>query len=101
LKLAITGGIGLFIALIGLKSGQVIVANPGTLVSFGSFTNPHTALTIIGIAITAILMARKVKGSMLMGIILTTIIGIPMGITQTSGLKLFYVPPIGKTFFCI
>lgn len=99
LKLAITGGIGLFIALIGLKSGQVIVANPGTLVSFGSFTNPHIALTIIGIVITAILMARKVKGSMLIGIILTTIIGIPMGITQTSGLRLFYIPPIGKTFF--
>lgn len=99
LKLAITGGIGLFIALIGLKSGSVIVANPGTLVSFGSFTNPHTALTIIGIVITGILMARKVKGSMLIGIILTTIVGIPMGITQTSGFKLFYVPPIGKTFF--
>ncbi|MCY6484216.1 NCS2 family permease [Clostridium aestuarii] len=98
LKLAITGGIGLFISLIGLKSGNVIVANSGTLVSFGSFTNPSTILTVIGIIIMGILMARKVKASMLIGIVLTTLIGIPMGITKISGVKLFYIPPVGKTF---
>ena len=97
LKLAITGGIGLFIALIGFKSGGIVVANAGTLVSFGSFTSPNTVLTIIGIAIISVLMARKVKGSMLIGIVVTTLIGIPMGITQISNFKLFSVPPIGKT----
>lgn len=97
LKLAITGGIGLFIALIGFKSGGIVVANPGTLVSFGSFTSPNTVLTIIGIVIISVLMARKVKGSMLIGIVITTLIGIPMGITEVSSFKLFSVPPVGKT----
>lgn len=99
LKIAITGGIGLFIALIGLKSGSIIVSNPATLVGFGSFTNSHTILTLLGIIIMGILMARKVKGAMLISIILTTIIGIPMGITNISGLKLLSTPAsIAPTF---
>ena len=51
LKIAISGGIGLFIALIGLKNGGVIVSSPATLVAFGKFTDPHVLVTIIGIAI--------------------------------------------------
>jgi adenine/guanine/hypoxanthine permease len=93
LKLAISGGIGLFVSLIGLKSGGIIVSNPETLVSFGSFTNPKVLLTVIGITITAIFMSRGVKGSMLIGIILTTLIGIPLGITNISGVKLLSSPP--------
>ena len=73
LKLAISGGIGLFIALIGFKSGGIIVANPATLVSFGDFTEPHVILTLIGLVITAVLMARGVKASILIGILLTTL----------------------------
>ncbi|AYD40958.1 NCS2 family permease [Clostridium fermenticellae] len=100
LKFAISGGIGLYIALIGLKGGGVVVANPSTLVSFGSFTSPHALVTIIGIAITAILMARQVKGSILIGIILTTIVGIPFGITHLEGIKLISAPPsLAPTFF--
>ncbi|GAA0747126.1 NCS2 family permease [Clostridium oceanicum] len=100
LKLAISGGIGLFIALIGFKSGGIIVANPATLVGFGDFTNPHTILTLVGICITAILMSRKVKGSMLIGIILTTIIGIPFGITKVAGVSLISAPPsLAPTLF--
>ena len=99
IKLAITSGIGLFIALIGLKSGGIIVSNPGTLVSFGDFTQSNVALTILGITIMGILVARKVKGGMLIAIILTTIIGIPMGITNTKGLQLISTPPsITPTF---
>ena len=82
LKLAISGGIGLFIALIGLKSGGIVVGNADTLVAFGKFIEPGPLLTIIGISITAILMARKVKGSILIGILATTIIGFPLGITN-------------------
>jgi AGZA family xanthine/uracil permease-like MFS transporter len=93
LKLAISGGIGLFIALIGLKSGGVIVSNPETLVSFGNFTNAKVLLTIIGITITAILMSKNIKGSMLIGILSTTVIGIPLGITNTAGVKIFSAPP--------
>lgn len=99
LKLAITGGIGLFIALIGLKSGQIVVADPGTLVKFGNLTSKTTILTIIGVIIMGILVARKVKGGMLISIILTTIIGIPMGITNISGIKVFSMPSFGETFF--
>ena len=99
LKTAIAGGIGLFIALIGLKTGSIVVSNPGTLISFGKFTNLHAVLTIIGITITAVLMARKVRGAMLIGIIATTIIGIPMGITNLAGIKLLSTPPsIAPTF---
>jgi Permeases len=100
LKIAISGGIGLFIALIGLKSGGIIVASPATLVTFGSFTSPHTLVTLIGIAITGILMSRGVKGSILIGIIITTIIGIPFGITHLAGIKVISAPPsLAPTFF--
>lgn len=99
LKLAISGGIGLFIALIGLKGGGIIVANPDTLVGFGNLTNPNTLVALIGITITAILMARKVKGSILLGIILTTIVGIPFGITHLTGIKIISAPPsLAPTF---
>lgn len=101
LKFAITAGIGLFIALIGLKSGGIIVANPGTLVAFGDFRDKAVILTIIGIVLGVILMARKVTGAMLISIIITTIIGIPMGVTNLSGIKLFSMPTIGNTFFAM
>ncbi|BCZ46491.1 xanthine/uracil permease [Clostridium gelidum] len=99
LKYAISGGIGLFIALIGLKSGGLIVANQATLVGFGNFAKPGTLLAIIGIIITAILMSRGVKGSILIGIISTTIIGIPFKITSLENLHVFSAPPsIAPTF---
>lgn len=93
IKIAITAGIGLFIALIGLKSGGIVVANPKTLMNFGNFTDKNVLLTLIGLALMCILIARKVKGAMLISILLTTIIGIPMGITQIEGLKLLSTPP--------
>lgn len=101
LKLSISAGIGLFIAIIGLKDGGVVVANPDTLVSFGKLIEPSAALTLIGLVITAILMARKIKGSILIGIIATTIIGIPMKITHPVAInKLLSAPPsISSTFF--
>jgi AGZA family xanthine/uracil permease-like MFS transporter len=100
LKLAISGGIGLFIALIGLKSGSIIVSNPATLISFGKFTNPHTIVTLIGIIVTGVLMARGIKGSILLGIIITTIVGIPFGVTNLEGIKIISAPPsLAPTFF--
>ncbi|GFP74959.1 NCS2 family permease [Clostridium fungisolvens] len=102
IKLAITAGIGLFISLIGLKSGGVIVANPATLMAFGDFTNKATILTIIGVLIIAVLMARKVKGAILIGIVVTTLIGIPMGVTTIdTSTKIFSMPTIGATFFAL
>lgn len=92
IKTAMTSGIGLFITLIGLKSGGIIVSNPDTLVSFGSFTEPKPLLTLIGIAIMGILVARKVKGAMLIAILLTTLIGIPMGVTDFSNIQILSMP---------
>ncbi|MGL4800380.1 MAG: NCS2 family permease [Cellulosilyticaceae bacterium] len=93
IKMAITSGIGLFIALIGMKTGGIITANPSTLVQFGNFTEPGTLLTIIGVVITLGLMVRNVKGAMLIGIVTTTLIGIPMGITNVEGVQIFSMPP--------
>lgn len=81
LKAAISVGIGLFIALIGFKNSGIVVPNEATIMSLGKISNNSTLLAIIGILITAILVARNVKGAILIGIVLTTIIGIPMGVT--------------------
>lgn len=99
LKFAISGGIGLFIALIGLKNSGIIISDPPTLVAFGKLTSPGVLLAIIGVLITAVLMARNIKGSILIGIILTTIIGIPFGVTKLAGIKLISAPPsLAPTF---
>ena len=76
LKIAITCGIGLFIAFIGLKNGGVIVANPATYVSHGDFTSGPVVVCLIGILLTIILVARKVPAAIIIGIIATSIIGL-------------------------
>ncbi|MDW7650399.1 MAG: NCS2 family permease [Bacillota bacterium] len=85
LKRAVAAGIGLFIALIGLKNAGIIVASPATLVQLGSLTEAGPALAAIGLIITALLMAFKIKGAILIGILATTIIGMFTGVTQTPG----------------
>ncbi|MDD7795256.1 NCS2 family permease [Clostridium sp. 'White wine YQ'] len=99
IKRAISVGIGLFIALIGLADSQIIThADGGTIVSLGNLKSPGVLLAIIGIIVTAILLARKVKGALLIGIVVTTLIGIPMGITHLPG-NLFSAPPsLAPTF---
>ena len=97
LKTAISAGIGLYIAFIGLKNAEVIVDNPATLVSLGKLTSGSGLLGVIGIAITSILLVRNVKGALLIGILATTLIGIPMGITQLNGF--FSVPPTIEPIF--
>lgn len=82
LKKAIGAGIGLFIALIGLSNAGIVVANPDTLVALGTLSDPNTLLAIIGLAVTGLLLARKVPGAILVGILVTTIIGGFMGVTS-------------------
>ena len=91
LKTAISAGIGLYIAFIGLKNAEVIVDNSATLVSLGKLTSGSGLLGIIGIVLTSILLVRNVKGALLIGILATTLIGIPMGITNLDGV--FSIPP--------
>ena len=85
LKNAISVGIGLFIAFIGLKSANIIINDDATLVKLGDITSGAALLGVIGLIITSILLVKKVKGGLLFGILITTIIGIPMGITQLNG----------------
>lgn len=84
LKNAIGGGIGLFIALIGFKNAGLVVADEATLVAMGNLQQPEVLLAVIGLVITGFLMIKQVKGSILLGIIATMLIGIPMGVTNTS-----------------
>ncbi|MBL9211194.1 MAG: NCS2 family permease [Opitutaceae bacterium] len=76
LKIAVTCGIGIFIAFIGLKNGGVIVANPATFVAPGNFATGPVALCLFGIVLTAILVARRVPGGIVLGIAVVTILGL-------------------------
>ena len=76
LKLAVTCGIGLFIAFIGLKNGGVIVANPATLVSHGNFAAGPVALCLFGVAVTLVLVARRVTGAIVISIVVVTLAGL-------------------------
>jgi AGZA family xanthine/uracil permease-like MFS transporter len=82
LKRAVAAGIGLFIAYIGLQSGGIIVPSDATQVTLGKLTEPGPLLTLIGILIIAVLMARKVRGAILIGILLTTVVSFFMGIKE-------------------
>lgn len=83
LRYAISAGIGMFIAFIGLKNAHIIVANPDTFVKLGSFTH-ECLLGILSILVSGMLMVRGVKGSLFYGILIATLVGIPMGVTQLS-----------------
>ena len=98
LKRAIGAGIGLFIAFIGLKNAGIIVDNPATLVSLGKVTEGSALLGLIGIIITSVLVVKKVPGNLLIGILITAIIGIPMGITHFDGVV--DAPPSIAPIFC-
>lgn len=91
LKNAIAAGIGLFIAFLGLQNAGIIVNNDATLVSLGDVTKGSALLGLIGLAITSVLLIRKVRGALLIGIVVTTLIGIPMEITHLT--NVFSFPP--------
>ncbi|MDC7239730.1 MAG: NCS2 family permease [Spirochaetales bacterium] len=82
IKKAISAGIGLFIAFIGLQNAKIIIGDSATLLGLGSISTPDFLLAIIGLIITAVLLAYKVKGALLIGIIASTIIGFPLGLTS-------------------
>lgn len=85
IKQSISVGIGLFIAFIGLQNAGLVVNDESTLVRLGDITSNGVILAITGIILTAVLTIRNVKGGLLIGILATTLIGIPMGITHLDG----------------
>lgn len=102
LKLAISVGIGLFIAFIGLKGTGLIVENSATYVSLGHVTAPTTLLSLFGLLFTAALMARNVHGSILIGIFVTTVLAMVLGMTPApqgfGDIVSTSLPHMGGTF---
>ena len=93
LKKAVAVGIGLFIALIGFSNSGIIIGGGGTILGLGNLSNPGILLALIGLVIIIVLYSLKVPGAILIGILGTTLIGIPMGITNIpQGWKPFDVP---------
>ncbi|OPL09164.1 MAG: guanine permease [delta proteobacterium ML8_F1] len=92
IKKAISVGIGLFIAFIGLVNATVIVPGNGTILGLGDVLSGGALLALIGLVITSVLLVKKVKGALLIGIIATTIVGFPLGITQLPG-NIIQAPP--------
>lgn len=102
LKGAIGAGIGLFIAFIGLKNGGIVVSDAATFVALGDFTEPGTLLAALGVVVTGALMAVKVRGSILYGIVVTAVLGMltglmprPQGIVQVPTFA-DWAPVFGK-----
>ncbi|HYW54882.1 MAG TPA: NCS2 family permease [Dongiaceae bacterium] len=76
LKFAVTAGIGMFLAFIGLKNAGAIVADPATFVTLGSLTAPPVLIALFGLIVTAALLVRRVRGAIVFGIVAATVLGI-------------------------
>ena len=113
LKIAIACGIGLFIAFIGLKNGGIIVSDQATFVGLGDFQQPAVWLVLLGIVLTAVLIGRKVRGAIILSVLILTVIGLvipalpgsPFGPHVTNapravvGLPASLAPTFGKLDF--
>ncbi len=99
IKIALGIGVGIFIAMLGLTNAHVIVADAGTIVGLGDIAHGEALLAIIGILITAVLSVRRIPGALLIGIALTTVIGIPMGVTKLPE-HWVSLPPSLSPVFC-
>lgn len=97
LKYAISSGIGLFIAFLGLTNGGLIVANKSTLIGLGSFTGT-TWLTVFGLLVTAILMVKKVPGGIFIGMVLSVILGLLTGLIPMPSHWIASAPSLAPTF---
>lgn len=99
-KHAVSAGIGLFIAFIGLQNAGVIINNDATLVGLGDMGSPAVLIALGGIVLTAVLLALKVKGALLIGIFTATIAGLPVGVTKMPEGHLVGAPPsLAPIFF--
>ena len=86
LKLAIGAGIGFFIAFIGMVNGGIIVPNASTLVALGDLSNPTTLLAVFGLLVTIILLAKKVKAAVFVGLVVTAVAGVIAGLMGFEGM---------------
>ena len=96
LKFGTAAGIGLFIAFVGLRNAKIIVSNPATFVGLGNFSDAQVQIATFGLILTAILMARKIGGAILIGIVVATIVGMFRGLNQWPS-HIFSLPHPGGT----
>ena len=98
LRCAIGAGIGLFLAIIALGSAEVVVASPATKVTLGNLHSPHALLAILGFLLIAVLDALRVRGAILIGILLVTVLSVALGLSPFHGV--FSAPPsVAPTLF--
>ena len=96
-KFSTAAGLGMFIAFIGLRNGKLVVANPATFVSIGSFSNHEVQIACFGLAVTLVLMTRKITGSILIGIICATLLSILSGVSKWPS-AILSIPNPSATF---
>ncbi len=97
LKMAISAGIGFFLAIIGLENAGIVVGHPATLVTLGSMTKPTVVLAVCGFLLMLGLEARGIAGSIIISILATTVVGVALGLSPAGGI--FSLPPsLGPTF---
>lgn len=99
LKHAVSAGIGLFIAFIGLQNAGVIINNDAVLVGLGDMKSPGVIIGLSGVILTGVLLALRVKGALLIGIFVATIVGIPLGVTKLPDANLVSLPPSIEPIF--
>ncbi len=102
MKLAISAGIGFFIVFVGLKNAGIVVKNDATLLSMGNMASAGVGVALAGLFVAAVLLTKKVRGALLYSIVIATIIGIPLGVTNFSSFdsgNLFSVPSLSPTFW--
>ncbi|MFB3918886.1 MAG: NCS2 family permease [Candidatus Velamenicoccus archaeovorus] len=90
-------GIGFLIAFIGLIDAGIVVAHPSTIVSLGDVVNPATVLSVFGLIVTGVMLVKEIRGAMLWGILLTTALGVLMGLVKYQGL-VSWPPSMAPTF---
>lgn len=98
LKLAVAAGVGLFLGIIALEEAKVVVAQPATLVTLGNLRHWEPVLMLLGFVLIAALNHRRVMGGTLIGILIVTLIGLPLGLTHYSGV-VSMPPSIAPTLF--
>lgn len=98
LRRSISPGIGLFIAFIGLKNAGIVASSSATFVTLGNLHEPSVLLACFGILLSAVLLVRNITGALLIGILATTVVGIPLGVTNCT--SVLSTPPSIAPVFC-
>lgn len=102
IKYAISVGIGLFIAFIGLKNAGIVVDSPATFVTIGDLTAPMALVALFGVLITGWMLSKDIKGALLIGIFASTVLGAFNGVTNIAGFdssQLFHIPSLQPLLF--